>query len=105
MKIQNISNDDVLFYFGVLATRALLLPRFQFNGSKKGDKWGVKLTMYGHTIVKGIQYKSHKLAKVTICREALEKLKAEYADFTFPGHPQDKTPSSLDWVELLHGEL
>lgn len=34
--ISTLSSDKVIYYFGVLATQALLLPKFQCSSSKRG---------------------------------------------------------------------
>ncbi|RAK77143.1 uncharacterized protein BO72DRAFT_527908 [Aspergillus fijiensis CBS 313.89] len=73
----------VLFCFGVLTTQALLLPRFQFNFSKS-RRWGVKLTMYGHTIIKSTVYDTQKEAKSDVCRAALNKLQLDFPDWILP---------------------
>ncbi|PWY78151.1 hypothetical protein BO94DRAFT_472361, partial [Aspergillus sclerotioniger CBS 115572] len=96
-----LSEDEVLFCYGALATQALLLPRFQFNNSKD-SRWGVKLTMYGFTIARSNVYSSQKAAKADVCRTALKRLQAEYPEWVLPDEEQGgPVTSGWDWIELL----
>ncbi|PYI04496.1 hypothetical protein BO78DRAFT_449686 [Aspergillus sclerotiicarbonarius CBS 121057] len=96
-----LSEDEVLFCYGALATQALLLPRFQFNNSKD-SRWGVKLTMYGFTIARSNVYPSQKAAKADVCLAALKRLQAEYPEWILPDEEQDgPVTSGWDWIELL----
>ncbi|KAL4784507.1 hypothetical protein BJX76DRAFT_327204 [Aspergillus varians] len=61
------------------------------------------MTMYGMTFVRSHIYTSRRVAKVSICREALKKLKAEFPNWVVPERPKDSiSPSDWDWVETLH---
>ncbi|RAH83993.1 hypothetical protein BO86DRAFT_446730 [Aspergillus japonicus CBS 114.51] len=101
VELDLLEDDVILFCFGVLTTQALLLPRFQFNISKS-RRWGVKLTMYGCTIIKSAIYDTQKEAKSDICRAALKKLQPEFPDWNLPDD-LDNIESSVDWdwVDLL----
>ncbi|KAL3465135.1 hypothetical protein BJX64DRAFT_285676 [Aspergillus heterothallicus] len=98
-----VSDSRILYYFGVLATQAQLLPKFHLTRGRKQDRWGVKLTMYGMTFVRSHVYASCKGAKVDVCREALRKLKTQYPEWHVPEPPKESLPSvDRDWVYLLH---
>ncbi|RAL04354.1 uncharacterized protein BO80DRAFT_432050 [Aspergillus ibericus CBS 121593] len=100
-KLCKLSQDEVLFFYGALATQALLLPRFQFYNTKD-SRWGVKLTMYGFTITKSNIYPSQRAAKADVCLAALKKLQAEYPEWILPDEEQDgPVTSGWDWIELL----
>ncbi|RAL08662.1 uncharacterized protein BO97DRAFT_328251, partial [Aspergillus homomorphus CBS 101889] len=100
-----LDDDVILFCFGVLTTQALLLPRFQFSVSKS-CRWGVKLTMYGHTIVKSIIYNTQKEAKSDVCRAALRKLQPDFPDWKLPDIIDDVSlASDWNWVDLLQGNF
>ncbi|RMJ22340.1 hypothetical protein PHISP_06787 [Aspergillus sp. HF37] len=103
LPIQDLGDGKVLFYFGVLATHVILLPRIQFSEvPRRYARWGVKLTMYGHTIDASPQYDSQEAARVDACRTALEVLKAEYPEWTVPSDPlESRIPRDWDWVQLL----
>ncbi|KAL5339292.1 hypothetical protein BJX70DRAFT_161702 [Aspergillus crustosus] len=102
LDLESISESRALFYFGVLATQALLLPRFYLTKSPKSKKWSVKLTMYGTTFIRCHIYTSCRAAKVSVCREALKKFKAEYPDWAVPERPKDlAAPPEMDWVAIL----
>ncbi|RAH71202.1 uncharacterized protein BO66DRAFT_437624 [Aspergillus aculeatinus CBS 121060] len=95
-----LEDDVVLFCFGVLTTQALLLPRFQFNFSKT-RRWGVKLTMYGHTIIKSTVYDTQKEAKSDACRAALKKLQLDFPDWILPDD-FDNIESIMHGNEVYH---
>ncbi|KAL4917082.1 hypothetical protein BDW62DRAFT_89744 [Aspergillus aurantiobrunneus] len=103
LDLESISESKVLYYFGVLATKALLLPRFHFTSSRKSKYWGVKMTIYGMTFIRSHVYASRRVAKVSICKEALKKLKVEFPNWVVPERPKDSiAPPGWDWVETLH---
>lgn len=101
----------MLFCFGVLAIQTLILPRFEFNENLEDtwntdSKWGVKLTVYGHTFRRKQSFPSAMEAEVAVCRDALAMLKRQLPLLTIPDGPTDyptATTSGWDWVEFLHG--
>ncbi|KAL4930545.1 uncharacterized protein BDV17DRAFT_289771 [Aspergillus undulatus] len=102
LDVESISDSKVLYYFGVLATKALLLPKFEFTTSRKSRFWNVKMTIYGMTFVRSHVYESQSTARVCICREALKKLKSEFPNWVVPERPKDSiSPPGWDWVEIL----
>ncbi|KAE8144234.1 hypothetical protein BDV25DRAFT_134845 [Aspergillus avenaceus] len=95
-----LGSDDASFYFGVLALQKNLLPKFCYRCTRL---WGVRLTLYGHTIVRSHVYKSQKEARTDVCREALKRLSVDYSDWIIPDIPVDSSTSTFDrdWVKLL----
>ncbi|KAL5045115.1 hypothetical protein BDW71DRAFT_91834 [Aspergillus fruticulosus] len=60
------------------------------------------MTIYGMTFTRSHVYESRRTAKVSICREALKKLRVEFPNWAVPEGPRDSlAPSSWDWVETL----
>lgn len=105
--LKEISPSRVIFFFGVLATQALLLPRFEFTQGHVNQKWGGVLTMYGHTFVEPAIFKSQCDAKLELCQAALKKLVAQFPGWSVPGEPGDvssQESNGWDWVKTLHGE-
>lgn len=97
----------MVFYYGVLAAQALLLPRFEFTQSQVNQKWGGTLTMYGHTLVEPAIFKTQNDAKVELCQAALKKLVAQFSEWFVPEEPEDipaQKDNVWDWVKTLHGE-
>ncbi|KAL4954923.1 hypothetical protein BDW69DRAFT_183076 [Aspergillus filifer] len=102
LDVESASDSKVLFYFGVLATKALLLPTFEYTSGRKSRLWGVKMKIYGMTFVRSHVYDSRKAARVCICREALKNLKTEFPHWIVPERPKDAlAPPGWNWVETL----
>ena len=76
-----LSSYKVLYYFGVLAIQALLLPKFQCDSSQKRGFWKGKLTLYGLSFESDYSFHTPLQAKSAMARKALEKLRAP----TLPG--------------------
>ena len=109
LDIKDLSPSQAVFYFGVLAVQALLLPRVQFSqGPGHGDrKWGGTLTMYGHTIVEPNVFDVQSEAKATLCRAALKRLMSQFPEWSVPDEPEDfpaRRCTGWNWVEVLQGE-
>ncbi|KAL4897427.1 hypothetical protein BDV59DRAFT_197720 [Aspergillus ambiguus] len=102
--LNTLHENLVLLYFGVLAIQNFLLPRFQYSLVGRRDLWGVKLTVYGHTILARPAHTSQMEAKVEVCRAALQRLSAENLRWIVPREPTvDGTEEdTFDWVSLLH---
>lgn len=97
----------MIFYFGVLATQALLLPRFEFIQGQVNQKWGGILTIYGHSFVEPAIFKTQYNAKAELCQAALKKLVAQFPGWSVPEEPGDapsQKSNGWDWVTILHGE-
>ena len=84
-----------------------LSPRYQFKyGGPNGRKIGVRLTLYGHTVVVGPIADSAGMAKVMACSQALAKLRKFNPQWITPPLPMDgQTGPEWNWVRLLEGEL
>lgn len=110
LDINELNPTQAVFYFGVLAVQALLLPRFQLtrsHDSHDNRKWGGMLTMYGHTIVEPHVFGSESEAKTALCRKALERLVSQFPGWNVPDEPKDFPPKKYitwNWVETLDGE-
>ncbi|OJJ34351.1 hypothetical protein ASPWEDRAFT_184854 [Aspergillus wentii DTO 134E9] len=98
--------NQTLWYFGVLAIQALLLPRFHYatrKAKRNNNKCGVKLTMYGQTIVRDHVFNSQMEAKAVACSVALKSLKSQFPEWRVPGVPtEDVITAGWNWIELLH---
>lgn len=104
LDLATLTASQTLFYFGVLTTQALLLPRFEFD-RETGGRWGVKLTMYGYTLSKPELFGSQVGVKVEVCREALEILKTQYPQWVVPDEPREcLTNAEWNWIQLLNGK-
>ncbi|KAF7122798.1 hypothetical protein CNMCM5793_000908 [Aspergillus hiratsukae] len=101
INISTLSSDKALYYFGVLATQALLLPKFQCSLSKRG-LWKCRLTLYGHTFERDYIFRASLEAKTAMARKALEKLQSIYSAWTVPPQPMN-CPLATDWswTEIL----
>ncbi|KAK2754714.1 hypothetical protein FQN54_006847 [Arachnomyces sp. PD_36] len=95
LDVRSLTLEAAIFCFGVLATQAHLAPRFEFTYGG-GGLWGIKLTYWGHTIVKKELAGSKRVAKADICRQALEALKPQYESWIMPDVPA-KCPTSNAW--------
>lgn len=94
-----------MFSFEVLCVMAQLSPHFDFKyGGQSGKNIGVKLTMYGHTVVIEPTSPDAYAARIAVCRKALEKLKKHNPDWRLPPMPADgPTSSAWNWVQLVRG--
>ncbi|KAL1998168.1 hypothetical protein VTN02DRAFT_6738 [Thermoascus thermophilus] len=102
LDLATLTASQALFYFGVLTTQALLMPRFEFD-RESGGRWGVKLTMYGYTLSKPGLFGSQAGVKVEVCREALEILKTLYPQWVVPDEPREcLTNAEWNWIQLLN---
>ncbi|KAE8349040.1 hypothetical protein BDV28DRAFT_152261 [Aspergillus coremiiformis] len=101
LNFETLTMDQAIFYFGVIALEKALLPRFHLSSSRHTGHWGVKLTLYGHTLVRSHVYKSPKEAKADVCRDALRSLSVDHPEWAIPLQPNDlPATSARDWVEI-----
>ncbi|KAE8377436.1 hypothetical protein BDV26DRAFT_293161 [Aspergillus bertholletiae] len=102
---EGLTDDQAAYYFGVLAIEKLLLPQLYLSYKRRKNSWGVKLTLYGQTIVRPHAYKTLEEAKAGTYRHTLRPLAADHPEWTAPVHPteQSVTPCQ-DWVEILRGK-
>jgi hypothetical protein len=100
-----LTPSQVLFYFGVLTVQEKhLRPEFEFSREENTGRWGVKLTLYGSTLLKPRLYASRIYAKLDVCREALWFLRLQYAQWIVPDEPTEcLTMPEWKWAQLLEG--
>ncbi|KAJ5757084.1 uncharacterized protein N7511_007266 [Penicillium nucicola] len=84
---------------------ANLRSRFEYRyGGVNGRKIGVKLTLWGHTILIKPAGESPQETRAKVCREALEQLRVFNMLWKVPPQPMDgPTDSSWDWMKILEG--
>jgi hypothetical protein len=101
--IGRLTNDQALFYFSALATKANLNPRFTFkHGFQDTRRVGVLLTLYGHTIVVEARYTTPRGAKAAACRQALAELRHYNPQWAVPTEPMEgPTDVTWNWTWLL----
>lgn len=101
-----MSGSQVLFSFGVLCIMARLGPQCQFKyGDDGGNTIGVRLTMYGHTVMTKPMVENIYAVRLAACRKALEKLRKYNPGWLLPPLPVDgPTSSGWNWVQLLQGK-
>ncbi|KAJ5580164.1 uncharacterized protein N7459_006149 [Penicillium hispanicum] len=101
--LDSLTANQVLFFFGVLGIMGRLNPRYQFKfGGPGGQKVGVRLTMYGHTIVVSPCADNANVARVAACHRALSKLRKFNPQWLVPPLPMDGlTRPEWNWVRLL----
>lgn len=76
--LQSLEADKVLFYFGVLTLQCVLsLPKVEYSQDATGG-WGAMLMIGGYTLVVPHLFVSRLIAKVEVCRDALDLLRARY---------------------------
>lgn len=98
-------DNQVLFIFDMFDLMANLRARYEYKyGGKNGKKIGVRLTLWGHTILIAPMTESLHEARVSACREALEQLRGFNMLWQIPPQPMDgPTSPSWNWVEVLEG--
>ncbi|KAJ5806913.1 hypothetical protein N7474_010505 [Penicillium riverlandense] len=98
-----LTNSQALFYFGVLATKANLNPRFTFkHGFQHVHRVGVLLIFYGHTISIETRYATARGAKAAACRQALAELREYNPQWPLPAEPTEgRTDVAWNWTQLL----
>lgn len=106
----SLSGGQVMFSFGVLCVMAQLSPHFEFKyGSKNGKNGkniGVKLTMYGHTVLINPISPDAYVARIEACRRALKKLKKYNPEWLLPPLPMDgPTSPAWNWIQLVRGKF
>ncbi|KAJ5565300.1 hypothetical protein N7513_001542 [Penicillium frequentans] len=87
--VEQLQDSEVLFLFGVFAIMARLNPRYQFKyGGLGGERVGMKLTLYGHTVFAEPNSASANEARVLGCRRALSKLREDNLQWPVPPRAQ-----------------
>lgn len=84
-----------------------LRPEFEVQRGAKNknkEKFGVKLTMWGYTVVSGNIFESAPPAKVAACRKALKLIQEDHPEWVLPPLPSDgPTSPAWDWNWMLEG--
>ncbi|KAJ5734151.1 hypothetical protein N7493_002937 [Penicillium malachiteum] len=103
LDLDSLSANQILFTFGVICIMARLTPRFQFKyGGLGGNKVGVRLTVYGHTVVIQPESECAHLSRVSACKKALFKLRKFHPQWLIPPLPSDRpTGPEWNWARLL----
>ncbi|KAJ5621994.1 hypothetical protein N7528_005226 [Penicillium herquei] len=103
LDLDSLSANQILFTFGVICIMARLTPRFQFKyGGLGGNKVGVRLTVYGHTVVIQPESECAHLSRVSACKRALFKLRKFHPQWLIPPLPSDRpTGPEWNWARLL----
>ncbi|KAJ5312946.1 hypothetical protein PENANT_c018G03111 [Penicillium antarcticum] len=101
--VSNLGDSQVLFIFNMFGLIANLQPRFEYKyGGSNGKRIGVKLILWGHTVLIEPVTQSLHDARVNACREALEQLRVFNMLWQIPPQPMDgPTSPSWNWVEVL----
>ncbi|KAJ5810563.1 uncharacterized protein N7503_002781 [Penicillium pulvis] len=96
--VEQLQDSEVLFLFGVFAIMARLNPRYQFKyGGLGGERVGMKLTLYGHTVFAEPNSASANEARVLGCRRALAKLRENNLQWPVPPEPNSGCPTGPEW--------
>lgn len=103
--VNSLMDNQVLFVFNMFDLMANLRPRYEYKyGGTNGKKIGVRLTLWGHTVLIAPMFESIHEARVSACREALEQLRGFNMLWQIPPQPMDgPTSPSWNWVEVLEG--
>lgn len=105
LDISKLTLEAAIFCFGVLATQANFAPRFEYTFGG-GGLWGIKLTFWGHTIVKNELVDGKQAAKGAICRQALEALKPQFGSWMVPDLPAKcSTSTAWNWPHVLDSKF
>ncbi|KAJ5632177.1 hypothetical protein N7490_008516 [Penicillium lividum] len=102
--LENLSDNEILFHFGALSQMFKLSPRFEYkHGGKHGKKIGLKLTVFGHTVLMPPTSEVADEIRILGCRRILAKLRGYYPQWEVPPQPISGRPSSLgwDWPKML----
>ncbi|OJJ48088.1 hypothetical protein ASPZODRAFT_2122905 [Penicilliopsis zonata CBS 506.65] len=104
LDLHKLPGTRVLFCYGVLAMQMSLLPLFDYQQEPNGQRWRVKLTMYGQTVRQYQYFNTQAEAKAEACRVALYSLKDDYSSWVVPCDPSDQLAATTifwDWIGLL----
>lgn len=106
MSVEKLSDSDVLFYFTTMCFMAQLSPQYTFKyGGKEGKMVGVRLMMYGHTVLVAADSESAHVARVKACRQALLELQQHNPQWQVPPVPfSGPGEQRWSWPQMLEGE-
>lgn len=82
-----------------------LRPEFVLqHGGKRKEKIGIKIIMWGHTVLGPNSFESVAMAKVAACRVALALIQEDNPAWLVPPQPSDgPTIPAWDWNWMLAG--
>ncbi|KAJ5778614.1 hypothetical protein N7520_001860 [Penicillium odoratum] len=96
--VDNLSDNEILFLFGAFSQMFKLSPRFEFkHGGKRGKKIGLKLTVFGHTVLLPPTSEVADEIRILGCKKILAKLRGYNPQWEVPPQPISGLPSSLGW--------
>lgn len=96
---------NVLFTFGILGFMANLRPSFIYKYGSDGKNIGVRLSLYGHTVVVEPSALDAHAVRIIACRRGLAKLRKFNPDWVLPPQPMEgPSGPAWSWVQLLYGE-
>lgn len=106
LDVEAMTAGNVLFTFGILSVMAHLRPNFTYKYGADGKNIGVRLSLYGHTVViEPVSVDAHAV-RVIACRRGLAKLRKFNPRWVLPPSPMDgHSGPEWDWVQLLQGEI
>ncbi|KAJ5681491.1 uncharacterized protein N7477_001431 [Penicillium maclennaniae] len=99
--VKKMTSATILFVFGILGVMANLRPCFTYKYGLDG-KIGVRLQIYGHTVVVEPVSEDVNAVRVIACRRCLEKLRKFHSGWILPPQPMDG-PSGPEWswIQIL----
>lgn len=105
--VGKLSDSDVLFFFGTFCFKARLSPQYLFkHGGTNGQFIGVRLMLYGHTVLVPANSETVHAARVKASRQALLELQKHNPQWQVPPLPFS---GSFDlkwrWSEMLLGKF
>ena len=105
LDLNTFKMDEILFNFGVICIMGNLNPEFQYQWSDDKTKIGMRLTVYGHTIVIDANWPSAHICRVLGCQRALMKMRKYNPQWLTAPLPTDvPTRPEWNWVKILQGK-
>ncbi|KAJ5201547.1 uncharacterized protein N7498_006210 [Penicillium cinerascens] len=105
LDIETMTAGNVLFTFGILGFMANLRPIFTYKYGSDGKKIGVRLSLYGHTVVVEPSALDAHSMRIIACRRGLAKLRKFNPEWVLPPQPMEgPSGPAWSWVQLLYGE-
>lgn len=107
MDVGKLSDSEVLFIFGTFCFKAHLSPQFLFkHGGTNGQFIGVRLMLYGHTVLIPANSETVHAAQVKAARQALLELQKHHPQWQVPPQPfSGSFDPKWKWSEMLLGKF
>lgn len=104
--ISKLSDADVLFFFGTFCFKAHLSPQYLFKyGGPNGQSIGVRIMMYGHTVLVPADSPNVHVARVKASRQALLELQKHNPQWQIPPLPfSGSNDPKWNWSTFLSGK-